>query len=167
MVPRMFFSLLAALSMLAAGAVAAPAGPRIRVEGAWARPAAANPMHAGNKSSPMQGMPGMSGGETTSAVYFVIANEGSQADVLLGASTEAARKADIHETRIQNDVARMVPVPRLDVPARGRVEFKPGGYHVMLIGLTRDLKAGETLALTLQFEKSGAIRLDVPIRRER
>ena len=115
----------------------------------------------------LAGMPGMSGSGTTSAVYFVIANDGSEADALIGAATEAARKADIHETRVQNDVAEMVPVPRVVVPARGRVAFKPGGYHVMLVGLTRELKEGETLKLTLQFEKSRAITLDAPIRQER
>ncbi len=61
---------------------------------------------------------------------------------------------------------RCAPIPRLDIPGVGRIEFKPGGYHMMLVGLTQDLKAGGTFKLTLQFEKSGAITLDVPIRTE-
>jgi copper(I)-binding protein len=109
----------------------------------------------------------MSGSETTSAVYFVIVNEGGEADTLIGATTDVANQAEIHETQIVGDVAEMAPVPRVDIPAHGRIEFKPGGYHVMLVGLTRDLKEGETLKLTLRFEKSGAITLDVPIQQEK
>jgi len=170
MVHRMFLGVLAALSLLTALALAAPIGPKIRVDRAWARPTGGNPMNGGTKTAHMQGMSamaGMSGNDATSAVYFVIANEGSEADVLLGATTEAASKADMHETRVRNEVVEMAPVPRVAVPAHARVEFKPGGYHIMLVGLTRDLKEGETLTLTLQFEKSGAIKVDVPIRQER
>jgi copper(I)-binding protein len=114
----------------------------------------------------MSGMPGMSASETNSAVYFVIVNDGGEADTLIGVVSEIANSAEIHETRIENDVAQMIPVSRLDIPAHGRVEFKPSGYHVMLVGLTQDLKEGDSLKLTLQFEKSGAITIDVPIRQE-
>ena len=52
----------------------------------------------------------------------------------------------------------------LPVPASGSVELKPGSYHVMLIGLKKPLKAGETIALTLDFEKAGKVSITVPIR---
>jgi copper(I)-binding protein len=160
--------------LLTACAAAAPAGPKISIENAWARPAIVGSMGAtptmqgmkgasGSATPAVQGMPGMAGGGTTSAAYFVISNHGSEADTLVGASSGVASKAEMHETRIVNDVAQMVPIPSLDVPAGGRVEFKPGGYHLMLEGLNQDLKVGETIQLTLQFEKSGAITLDVPI----
>ena len=111
----------------------------------------------------MQDMSGMSGSGTTSAAYFVIVNQGSEADTLIGATSGVASKIEMHETHIINDVAEMLPVPRLEVPAGERIEFKPGGYHLMLEGLTQDLKVGETIKLTLQFEKSSAIMIDVPI----
>ena len=167
---RKIFSILVALSVLSACATSAPAGPKVRVENAWARPAAASSMNEGSGTAGMQdmsGMSGMSGSETSSAVYFVIVNEGGEADTLIGATTDVANQAEMHETQIVGDVAEMAPVPRVDIPAHGRIEFKPGGYHVMLVGLTRDLKEGETLKLTLQFEKSGAITLDVPIQQEK
>jgi copper(I)-binding protein len=164
---RTLISILAASVVLSA---CATAGPKVRVENAWARPAAASSMNEGSGTAGMQdmsGMSGMSGSETTSAVYFVIVNEGGEADTLIGATTDVANQAEIHETQIVGDVAEMAPVPRVDIPAHGRIEFKPGGYHVMLVGLTRDLKEGETLKLTLRFEKSGAITLDVPIQQEK
>jgi copper(I)-binding protein len=162
------------LSLLTACAAAAPAGPKISVENAWARPAIVGTMSAtptmqgmsdtsGSGTPEMQGMTGMAANGTTSAAYFVILNQGGEADTLIGASSGVASKAEMHETRIVGDVAQMVPIPVLEVPARGRIEFKPGGYHVMLEGLKQDLKVGETIQLTLQFEKSGAITLDVPI----
>jgi copper(I)-binding protein len=161
---RKLFSLLVILLMLTGcGSPAALASPKISVENAWARPATIGSISG---TPGMEGMPGMSGSETSSAAYFVIVNAGSQADALIGATSGVASSAEMHETRVVGDVAGMVPVPRVDVPASGRVEFKPGGYHMMLVGLTQDLKVGETFKLTLQFEKSGAITLDVPIRPE-
>ena len=164
---RLLFSFLVSLVMLTACATPAPAGPKVHVENAWARPTTASAIGGGSATPEMQGMSGMSASEMTSAVYFVIVNEGSQADTLIGASTDVAKVVEMHETQIKEDVAEMVPVSRLDIPAGGRIEFKPGGYHVMLIGLTQDLKVGETLKLTLQFEKSGAIALVVPIQPEK
>jgi periplasmic copper chaperone A len=164
---RKSFSILVILLMLTAcGSPAAPASAKISVENAWARPAAVGAMSGMSSTPDMQSMPGMSSSDTTSAAYFQIVNTGSQADALIGASSSVASKVEMHETRIVGDVAEMVPIPRVDVPAHGQVEFKPGGYHVMLEGLTQDLKEGQTITLTLQFENSGAITLDVPIRPE-
>ena len=171
---RRLFSLFVLVLMFSACAAQAPSGPEIHLENAWARPAVANPMGSGSATPGMTAMPGsatpdmqaMAENGGTSAVYFVIVNDGGQADTLVGASSDAASQAEVHQTQIVNDVAEMAPVPRLEVPAHGQVEFSPGGYHVMLMGLTRDLKVGGTLKLTLQFEKSGAITLDVPIQME-
>jgi copper(I)-binding protein len=151
------------LLMLTGCAMPTSTGPKIRVENAWARPTAASSME-GMTATPE--MPGMAASGATSAAYFVIVNEGDEADALIGANAEVASTAELHETRIEGNVAKMVPVTRVEIPAHGRVEFKPGSYHVMLVGLKRDLKAGETLKLTLQFEKSGALTLDAPIRQE-
>jgi copper(I)-binding protein len=52
----------------------------------------------------------------------------------------------------------------LEVPAKGEVLLKPGGYHVMLIGMTRDLQVGDTFSLDLQFEKSGTITVEPEVR---
>lgn len=180
---RKFFIFLAAVLTLSACAAPATAGPKIHVESAWARPADASPMGGTSGTAGTQDMPGMTGSETTdtqgmtnmlgmsgsgtnSAAYFVIVNDGDEADSLIGVASDIANSAEMHETRIENDVAQMVPVSRVEVPAHGSIEFKPGGYHVMLVGLTQDLKAGNTFKLTLQFEKSGEITLDVPIRQE-
>jgi periplasmic copper chaperone A len=144
---------------------AAPAtrGPQIHVDNAWARPAKL--AAAGATAAPdIQSMPGMAGSGPTSAVYCVIVNDGNQADTLTGVSTDAASQASVHETQIQGDIAQMVPIPSLDIPAHGRVEFKPGGYHIMLEGLKQDLQVGSTIKIALQFKNSGIITLNVPVK---
>jgi copper(I)-binding protein len=134
----------------ACGAVGGGA-PKLRVEGAWARPSAAGTM------SGMSGSSGGMGSPATSAAYMVIANDGTAPDSLVGVACDAAAQSGLHETRVQNDVAAMVPVASIAVPAHGQVELKPGGYHVMLEGLKRELAVGDSISLTLQFEKSGTL----------
>ena len=148
------------LALLTACTTPSPAAPRIQVQKAWARPTLAGSM--GDMTS-TPALPGVTGSGATSAAYFVIVNDGDAADALVGASADVAGTVELHETRVVNDVAQMAPVARVEIPAHGRVEFKPGGYHVMLMGLKHDLMQGETLKLTLQFEKSGAVTLDVPV----
>jgi len=165
--------------LLAACTSFSQAGPNIKIENAWVRPAVMESMN-GMSGTPQtqpdkgmqdmgmptaQAMPEMSDSGPSSAAYFVIVNDGNQPDSLIGVSTDAAKEADLHQTRIDsNDVAQMIPIQRVDVPAHGRIEFKPAGYHVMLMGLARDLKTGETLKLILQFEKSGPISVDAMVR---
>jgi copper(I)-binding protein len=167
-------SVAAVLLLFTACTTPSSAAPKIQVQNAWARPTmagamtgmAATPTMPGMTTADMPVTPGMTGSEATSAAYFVIVNDGGAADALIGAAADVAGTAELHETKIVNDVAQMVPVTRVEVPAHGRVEFKPEGYHVMLMGLKHDLKEGDTVKLTLQFEKSGAVNLDVPVRSE-
>lgn len=52
----------------------------------------------------------------------------------------------------------------VEVPASGRVEFKPGSYHIMLIGLKRDLKVGDRFTVTPELEKSGTLTVESEVR---
>jgi copper(I)-binding protein len=149
--------------LLAACAARAAAGPQIHVDKAWARPAMLSAPGA-TAAPDAQSMPGMAADGPTSAVYFVIVNDGNQADTLTGVTTDVASQASIHETQIKGDIAQMAPVPSLDIPAHGRVELKPGGYHMMLEGLKQDLQEGMTIKIALQFKNSGMITLDVPVK---
>ena len=76
---------------------------------------------------------------------------------LVAVSTPLTPKAEVHEMAMQDNVMRMRQVSAIDLPAGKAVELKPGGYHVMLLDLPAQVKAGDTVALTLVFEdKSGA-----------
>lgn len=99
----------------------------------------------------------------TGAVYFVLDNQSPQADRLIGAQTPRAGKAELHAHVHAGGVMRMEHVANIEVPAHGQVEFKPGGYHVMLFELNQPLVAGERFPLTLEFEHGGKMETEVQI----
>lgn len=93
--------------------------------------------------------------------YMTIRNTGGEADRLIGGKAGFAKKVEIHEMSMENDVMKMRELPGgLEIPAGGEVELKPGGFHVMFIGLDGQLKDGETRAVTLTFEKAGSIDIN-------
>jgi copper(I)-binding protein len=59
---------------------------------------------------------------------------------------------------------KMRPVKSIPVPAGGTVELKPGGYHIMLPDLERDLKPGDTVPVTLRLERGGELRIEAAVR---
>ncbi len=101
--------------------------------------------------------------DTLSAVYMVIENTGDEPDRLLHAHSDVAGTIELHETKMENGVMKMQPVASIEVPPRGTVELKPGGLHVMLIGLTRDLNPGDTFVLELHFEKAGHVEVQAVV----
>ncbi|NPB02800.1 MAG: copper chaperone PCu(A)C [Thermotogae bacterium] len=102
--------------------------------------------------------PGMEGGN--SAVYFTVKNESDKPDTLYGASVveDVAEKVELHETYDAGDgKLGMRHVDFVVVPAKGELHFKPGGYHVMLIGLKRTLRDGDEITLVLKFKRAGEV----------
>ena len=77
---------------------------------------------------------------------------------LVGVKTEAASVAEIHEMKMENDVMRMKRVPFIDLPAGQTVALKPGGFHVMLMGLKEPLPADSHVQLTLLFEDANGVK---------
>jgi copper(I)-binding protein len=100
----------------------------------------------------------------TGAAFMTIANTGGDNDKLVSASTSVANKAEVHQTKMEDGVMKMrMLMGGLTIPAGGKVELKPMGLHVMMMGLTKKLVEGETLTLTLTFEKAGSVEIVVPI----
>ncbi|MGQ9887113.1 MAG: copper chaperone PCu(A)C [Aggregatilineales bacterium] len=100
-----------------------------------------------------------------SAVYMTLENRGANADRLVAARTDAAGTVEIHETQMDGGMMRMRPLENgLEIPASGRVMLEPGGYHVMLLDLPRDLLPGEAIALTLVFESGLELVVGAPVR---
>lgn len=98
-----------------------------------------------------------------SAGYMMITNSSDSDDALVAASSPAAT-VEIHETIVENEIARMQQIEALVIPAQGMTELKPGGAHLMFIGLTEPLAAGSTLEITLTFESGAELALTVPVR---
>lgn len=87
---------------------------------------------------------------------------------LISASSPLAGVVEVHEMAMEGDVMRMRAVTDLNLPAGKPVELKPGGYHVMLMGLKQPLKAGDTVPVTLVIEgkdqKRETIEVQAPVR---
>jgi copper(I)-binding protein len=96
---------------------------------------------------------------------FVTLESSDEAKVV-GVASPAAKSAEIHTSENRDGVMHMHAVDSLPLPAGKRVEMKPGGYHVMLVGLTRALAAGEHVPLTFTIEDKQGRRTQVEVRAE-
>jgi hypothetical protein len=103
-------------------------------------------------------------GVSMGVVYFQLENGSTKSDRLLKLKTSVAASAGVHRTEIVDDVARMREVAVLHVASGEKVEFAPGGLHVMLMGLKQPLVAGQKFELELLFEVAGPRRVVVSIR---
>lgn len=107
----------------------------------------------------------MMGSTGTGVIYLSITNDGDEDDVLLSATTDRADVVEIHEMRVSDNVAVMVPHDGpLEIPAGETVVLEPGGLHLMLLNLTEDNNAGDVFEVTLEFESAGEVVLSVPVR---
>ena len=114
----------------------------IEVRASWMRPAA-------------QGANG--------AVYFVIHNRGSKADTLTGISSDIAESVEMHESKMSGDVMQMQQLDSISLDRSAEVRFEPGGLHVMLVDLKKDLKVGDEVEITLHFTNFEDINVTVPV----
>ena len=103
-------------------------------------------------------------GAIAGAGYLTVTNTGKSPDRLVGGSTAAADKLEIHEMSMTDGVMRMRQVSGgLTIAPGQTLALKPGGYHLMFIGLKKPLKVGDHVAAILTFEKAGSLRLDLPV----
>ncbi|MFD2233044.1 copper chaperone PCu(A)C [Phaeospirillum tilakii] len=118
------------------------------------------PAHAGEIEivSPVLRLPAISGGN--GAVFLTIVNHGP-ADRLTAASLPNTRATELHTHQRDGAVVRMRRVESIEVPANGRAELRPGGDHIMAIGLDPAPAAGEEVTLTLTFAQAGTIETKV------
>ncbi len=135
------FPILFLLLLSAAGPRSAVSG--IKVENAYVRTAAS----------------GM-----TSAAYFKIANSSSEADTLYDVRAEFCEMAQLHKSFRKNGMVGMKQVDFVVVPAGSSVEFKPGGYHVMLMGLKNDLRIGSKLKIRLMFRHARVVEANAVVK---
>lgn len=106
-------------------------------------------------------------GRTTTAGYLTLENRGETADRLVSASSPRAQRIEIHETtETANGVLQMRRLESgVAVPAGETVRFAPYGLHLMVIGVTGSLGTGDTLPLTLTFERAGSVEVIANVER--
>jgi copper(I)-binding protein len=134
-----FVRLAAVAAALLAGTSMALA--QVKVEGAWARPTVPGQQAGGGYLS------------ITSAV----------ADRVVGGSTPVAQRFELHTMSMKGDVMEMRQVDGIELPAGKKVELKPGGLHVMFMGLKEPLKAGSKVPVTLKLEKGGEVKVEFEV----
>tara|TARA_R110002124_G_scaffold1797_2_gene11340 strand:- start:4674 stop:5165 length:492 start_codon:yes stop_codon:yes gene_type:complete len=96
--------------------------------------------------------------------FLSIENTGTQADRLISASSPAAKVVQIHEMAMAGDVMKMRELgDGLEIPAGQTVTLSPGGLHLMFMSLNQPFLEGESVPVTLVFEKAGMIEIDLPV----
>lgn len=95
---------------------------------------------------------------------FLKLENGGEADRLISASAAVSETVELHTMAMDGNVMKMRKLDNgVEVPAGKTVELKPGGLHVMFIGLKAPLKEGEKFPLKLKFEKAGEVTVDVKV----
>jgi copper(I)-binding protein len=129
---------------LLAWLTALPAMAQVSVEGAWMR---ATPP-----------------GARTAAGYATIRNVSASADRLVAVASPAAERVETHTTVRDGEVSRMREVKGYALPAKGSLELKPGGSHLMFVNIKAPLKAGQTVDAVLKFEQAGEVKVRFEVR---
>jgi len=142
---RSFLLASALVAALAQAAAAQSTKTSIEVTDAWAR--------------------AMPAGAKTGAAYVTVANKGTTDDQLIGVSAPIAAEAQLHTTITDNGVMKMRPVSAIDVKPGASVTLKPGGLHLMLMGVKQPLVEGQSFPLTLTFAKAGKIETMVQVKK--
>lgn len=137
-------SLLALLGS-AAGAHSYQAG-NIKIGHPWARPTVAGQMGGGGFLK-----------------LTNLAKESGKADRLISASADFAERVELHTMTMDGDVMRMRQVDAIDIPAGQTVELKPGGFHLMFMGLKKPLAKDSRVPLKLRFEKAGEVMVEIKV----
>ena len=129
-------------ALAAALAVATPAVAQIAVTDPWVR--------------------GTVAGQKATGAFMQLK---SAADAtLVGAASPVAKIVEIHEMKMDAGVMKMSAVDKLPLPAGKAVDLKPGGYHVMLMDLTQELKEGQSVSVTLTFEDKAGKKSTVEVK---
>ena len=99
-----------------------------------------------------------------SAAFFVIKNNSDKDIAITSANSDIAEKNELHTHIKENKMMKMMKIEKLVVPAKSSLELKSGGDHVMLIGLKKELKAGDEISLELSFSDGDKKEIKVPVK---
>ena len=130
--------------VLSIASIAAVFGADVEIDGAYARASIPN--------------------VPNSAAFFVIKNKSDKDIAITGANSDIAEKNELHTHIKENKMMKMMKIEKLVVPAKSSLELKSGGDHVMLIGLKKELKAGDEISLELSFSDGDKKSIKVPVK---
>jgi hypothetical protein len=102
-------------------------------------------------------------GAEVAAGYVAIRNTGREADRIVGASSPAAARVELHVTTREGGVMKKREAPYFELPARKQLVLHPGGAHLLLVGLKQPLLKGQHVPLTLRFERAGEMHVELEV----
>ena len=130
--------------VLSIASIAAVFGADVEIDGAYARASIPN--------------------VPNSAAFFVIKNNSDKDIAITSANSDIAEKNELHTHIKENQMMKMMKIEKLVVPAKSSLELKSGGDHVMLMGLKKELKAGDEINLELSFSDGDKKKIKVPVK---
>ena len=130
--------------VLSIASIAAVFGADVEIDGAYARASIPN--------------------VPNSAAFFVIKNNSDKDIAITSANSDVAEKNELHTHIKENKMMKMMKIEKLVVPAKSSLELKSGGDHVMLMGLKKELKAGDEINLELSFSDGDKKNIKVPVK---
>ncbi len=96
--------------------------------------------------------------------YLIMTNNSQNDNTLVGVYFSGAKKSEIHEMKMSDGVMKMRPLEHgIDIPAGKTVTLKPGGFHLMFMGLKDQLKDGQSFQIMLDFANSGEMEVEFPV----
>ena len=101
-------------------------------------------------------------GANVAAAYFSLTNSGADALTISGVRSNVAKMTELHLSKVENDVARMIKQEQIVIESGESLDFKHGSYHVMFMGLSDTLQAGDTIDVVLE-TSAGELRVSIPV----
>ena len=102
-------------------------------------------------------------GATIGVGFMQLKNAGAAAERVVAVTSPVAGRVAMHVTTREGDVMKMRQVQSFEIPAGGSFDLKPGGAHLMLMGLARPLNKGERVPLTLKLERGGELQVELTV----
>ena len=102
-------------------------------------------------------------GQTVSAAFMILHNHGMQERTVIAVHSDVADAVELHNHIVEDGMMKMRRVDAIVVPGHAEVVLKPGGLHIMLIGLARNLEAGKNVTLELEFADGERLSFQAPV----
>ena len=100
------------------------------------------------------------------AAYMEFKNNNNQAVSIVSAESESFERTEFHQTQYKNDMAKMQKQDNLTIPANSRLEFEPGGHHIMLFNPLKKLKAGDKVNFLFKLDNGESIETLATVKRQ-
>jgi len=104
-------------------------------------------------------------GQTVSAAFLQLENKSAETRSVINASSPVSKVVELHSHVHENGMMKMRRVDSIEIPAHGKTVLKPGGLHIMLIGLHKPLKLDQKVSITLEFKNGSRQTIEAPVRK--